>query len=147
LNAVIYPYSIGSFISSSARHHWRIDVTKMKRRNAKQKDDFAVSNHGSVILHNRLPRTQSSGSNVTLARTTVINHIIRLSFWNRAISIKSSSAFGRGSKQKKPVSARSDGASIICAMAVIGLVAVGLLGCGFMFYVLVQWMQQTVRKD
>jgi hypothetical protein len=50
LNAVIYPYSIGSFISSSARHHWRIDVTKMKRRNAKQKDDFAVSNHGSVIL-------------------------------------------------------------------------------------------------
>jgi hypothetical protein len=34
----------------------------------------------------------------------------------------------------------------ICAMAVIGLVAVGLLGCGFMLYVLVQWMQETVRK-
>ena len=35
----------------------------------------------------------------------------------------------------------------ICAMAVIGLVAVGLLGCGFMIYVLVQWMQETLRKD
>jgi hypothetical protein len=34
----------------------------------------------------------------------------------------------------------------ICAMAVIGLIAVGLLGCGFMLYVLVQWMQETVRK-
>jgi len=35
----------------------------------------------------------------------------------------------------------------ICAMAVIGLAAVGLLGCGFMLYVLVQWMQETVHKD
>jgi hypothetical protein len=35
----------------------------------------------------------------------------------------------------------------ICAMAIVGLVAVGLLGCGFMLYVLVQWMQETVRKD
>jgi hypothetical protein len=35
----------------------------------------------------------------------------------------------------------------ICEMAVIGLVAVGLLGCGFMLYALVQWMQETVRKD
>ena len=32
-------------------------------------------------------------------------------------------------------------------MAVVGLVAVGLLGCGFMLYVLVQWLQETVRKD
>jgi hypothetical protein len=35
----------------------------------------------------------------------------------------------------------------ICAMFVIALVGVGLLGCGFMLYVLVQWMQETVRKD
>jgi|HubBroStandDraft_6_1064221.scaffolds.fasta_scaffold115078_2 hypothetical protein len=34
-----------------------------------------------------------------------------------------------------------------CAMAVIGLVTVGLLGCGFMLYVLFQWMHETVRKD
>ena len=34
-----------------------------------------------------------------------------------------------------------------CAMAVIGLVTVGLLACGFMLYVLFQWMQETVRKD
>jgi hypothetical protein len=34
-----------------------------------------------------------------------------------------------------------------CAMALIGLVTVGLLGCGFMLYVLFQWMQETVRKD
>jgi hypothetical protein len=32
-------------------------------------------------------------------------------------------------------------------MALIGLVTVGLLGCGFMLYVLFQWMQETVRKD
>jgi hypothetical protein len=35
----------------------------------------------------------------------------------------------------------------ICAMAVIGLVTVGFLGCWFMVYVLFQWMQETVRKD
>jgi hypothetical protein len=31
--------------------------------------------------------------------------------------------------------------------AVIGLATVGFLGCGFMVYVLFQWMQETVRKD
>jgi hypothetical protein len=34
-----------------------------------------------------------------------------------------------------------------CAMALIGLVTIALLGCGFMLYVLFQWMQETVRKD
>jgi hypothetical protein len=33
-----------------------------------------------------------------------------------------------------------------CAMAVIGLVAVGLLGGGFMLYVLFQWMRDEVRN-
>jgi len=31
-------------------------------------------------------------------------------------------------------------------MAVIGLVAVGLLGGGFMLYVLFQWMRDEVRN-
>ena len=73
---------------------------------------------------------------------------------------------------RKPVSTRSDGALILlgshnllehatgsqaertprwsppdCAMAVMGLVIVGLFGCGFMLYVLFQWIEETLRKD
>jgi len=32
-------------------------------------------------------------------------------------------------------------------MAVMGLVIVGLFGCGFMLYVLFQWIEETLRKD
>jgi hypothetical protein len=33
------------------------------------------------------------------------------------------------------------------SMAVIGLVAVGLVGNGFMLYVLFQWTRETVRNS
>jgi hypothetical protein len=55
---------------------------------------------------------------------------------------------GRDNLFNGPLPRATDGAEVSCppSMAIIALAAVGLLGGGFMLYVLLQWMRETARN-